>query len=308
MTDQTHDQATIFQHVGNTPLLSLRAVAPDLPPTVALYGKAEWMNPGGSVKDRAALGMIRDGERRGVLRPGMRIADATSGNTGIAYATLGAALGYGVTVAMPDNASPERIQTLQILGAEVLLTPADAGMDWAMDTIQQLVHDQPDQYFYPDQYNNPANAQAHEDTTAPEIWRQTSGQVTHFVAGLGTCGTFTGTGRGLRRAYSGIQLIGVQPTSGDHGIEGIKHLATTTRIPGIYDPQLADATIAVETEAAYAMARQLARTTGWLVGISAAANVAAAVTVARQLTHGTVVTILCDSAARYLSAPFWQDA
>ena len=308
MNTLTTTPLAMLQCVGNTPLLSLRAVVPGLPPTVALYGKAEWMNPGGSVKDRAALGMIRDGEQRGMLRPGMRIADATSGNTGIAYATLGAALGYGVTVAMPDNASPERIQTLQILGAEVILTPADAGMDQAMDTIQQLVRDQPDHYFYPDQYNNPANALAHETTTAPEIWQQTAGRITHFVAGLGTCGTFTGTSRGLRRMNSGIQVIGVQPTSGDHGIEGIKHLATTTRIPGIYDPQLADRTVAVETEAAYAMARQLARTTGWLVGISAAANVAAAVTVAQNLTHGTIVTILCDSAARYLSAPFWREA
>lgn len=306
-TEHSLRHESVIDLVGNTPLLHLRRVAPDLPPGVAVYAKAEWYNPGGSVKDRPALAMIRDGEQRGLLRPGMRIADATSGNTGIAYATLGAALGYGVTLAMPANASPERKRILQVLGAELILTNAQEGMDEAVRTIRALVAEQPEHFFYPDQYNNPANVQAHYATTGAEIWAQTEGRVTHFVAALGTCGTFVGTGRRLRAESPGVQLIGVQPDGPYHALEGVKHLATTAMVPGIYDPTLADRIVEVSSEAAFEMARRLARVEGLMVGISAAANVAAALRVARTLRQGVVVTILCDGAAKYLSEPFWGE-
>lgn len=297
----------VLSLVGNTPLLPLTRIAPDLAPGVAVYAKAEWYNPGGSVKDRPALWMIRDGIKRGLLRPGMRIADATSGNTGIAYATLGAALGYGVTLAMPANASPERKRILQALGADLILTNAQEGMDSAVHAIRSLVAEQPDRFFYPDQYNNPANVQAHYETTGPEIMRQTNGEVTHFVAALGTCGTFTGIGRRLRAAKPDVQLVAVQPDGPFHAIEGVKHLASTTMVPGIYEPALVDNMIEVSSEEAFDMARCLARIEGLMVGISAAANVVAAVRLARQLNHGTVVTILCDGAAKYLSEHFWNE-
>ncbi len=302
------DAATPLELIGNTPLIRLARIAPELSPGVAIYGKAEWYNPGGSVKDRAALWMIRAGERTGALRRGMRIADATSGNTGIAYATIGAALGYGVTVAMPENASAERKRILRALGAEVILTDAAEGMDLAIATIRELVARQPERYFYPDQYNNPANAQAHYETTGPEIWEQTAGRVSHFVAALGTSGTFMGAGRRLRELHRAIRLIGVQPDGPFHAIEGVKHMASTALVPGLYDPALADRIVEVTTEEAYAMARQLARTEGLLVGVSAGANVAAAVRVARELDAGVVVTILCDGAAKYLSEHFWDAA
>ena len=305
---ETFDRrSALLDLVGNTPLLRLARVAPDLSPRVEVYGKAEWYNPGGSVKDRPALAMIRDGERTGLLRPGVRIADATSGNTGIAYATIGAALGYGVTLALPANASAERKRILRSLGAELIFTDALEGMDQAIRTIRALVAEQPDGYFYPDQYNNPANVQAHYETTGVEIWSQTEGRVTHFVAALGTCGTFVGTGRRLREESARVRLVGVQPDGPYHAIEGVKHLATTALVPGIYDPSLADATIEVSSEEAFEMARCLARTEGLMVGISAAANVAAALRVARQLDRGVVVTILCDGAAKYLSDRFWDE-
>ncbi len=298
---------SIIGLVGNTPLIKLEHITAGLPSAVEVYAKAEWYNPGGSVKDRAALWMIRAGERSGSLRPGMRIADATSGNTGIAYATVGAALGYGVTVAMPANASPERKRLLRALGAEVILTNASEGMDLAIRTIRKLVVEQPDQFFYPDQYNNPANVQAHYETTGPEIWAQTQGRVTHFVAGLGTSGTFMGTARRLRELEPSIKLLGMQPDGALHAIEGIKHMATTSMVPGIYDQHAHDSIIEVTTEEAYDMTRCLGRIEGLPVGISAGANVAAALKVARQLTSGVVVTILCDSAAKYLSDPFWDE-
>jgi cysteine synthase B len=215
--------------IGNTPLL--RLFAEELPPQVRLYAKAEWFNLGGSVKDRPALWMIRDGERRGLLRPGMRIADATSGNTGIAYATIGAALGYGVTLALPANASIERRRTLRALGAALILTDPAEGMDVAIDTIRALVAQEPERYFYPDQYSNPANPQAHYETTAPEIWQQTSGAVTHFVAALGTSGTFMGTSRRLREYKAGVRCIAVQPDGPYHALEGVKHMASTRLVP-----------------------------------------------------------------------------
>jgi cysteine synthase B len=293
--------------IGETPLLRLRGVAAGLPATVELYAKAEWMQLGGSVKDRPALWMIRDGERRGLLRPGMRIADATSGNTGIAYATVGAALGYGVTLALPANATPERIRTLRALGAELILTDAAEGMDLAIATIRELVAAAPQRYFYPDQYSNPANPQAHYETTGPEIWRQTGGRVTHFVAALGTSGTFMGATRRLRELAPGLMAIAVQPDGPYHALEGVKHMASTRLLPTIYDPAAADAVLEVSSEDAFEMARRLARQEGLLVGISAAANVAAALRVASELRAGVVVTILCDSAARYLSERFWEE-
>lgn len=301
-TDQRHH---VIDLVGNTPLLHLARIAPDLPPGVSLHAKAEWYNPGGSVKDRPALAMIRDGERRGLLRPGMRIADATSGNTGIAYATLGAALGYGVTLALPANASPERKRILRTLGAELILTDPLEGTDGAIRSIRQLVAERPDDYFYPDQYNNPANPQSHAETTGPEILAQTDGRVTHFVAALGTSGTFMGVGRALRAANPQVALIAVQPDGPYHALEGVKHMETAL-VPGIYDATLADSIELVDSEEAFEMARALTRSEGIMVGVSAAANVAVALRVARRLRAGVVVTILCDSAAKYLSDRFWD--
>lgn len=291
--------------VGNTPLLRLTPMVA-VPPGVELYAKAEWYNPGGSVKDRPALFMIRGGIDSGRLRPGMRIADATSGNTGIAYATLGAALGYGVTLALPANASAERKRILRALGAELLLTDPLEGTDGAIRTIRRLVAEAPESYFYPDQYSNPANPQAHYETTAPEILMQTERRITHFVAALGTSGTFMGTGRRLREELPAVRLIAVQPDGPYHALEGVKHMQTAMQ-PAIYDATLADDLLEVRSEDALAMARRLARTSGLMVGISAAANVVAALRVARGLAQGVVVTILCDSAARYLSERFWEE-
>lgn len=298
----------VVQLVGNTPLLHLNHVEPALPPGVRIYAKAEWYNPGGSVKDRPALRMILEGEKRGLLQHGMRIADATSGNTGIAYATLGAALGYNVTLVMPANASAERKRILRGLGAELVLTEPSEGMDLAIHTIRDMVSRDPQRYFYPDQYNNPANPLAHYESTGPEIWEQTEGQVTHFVAALGTSGTFMGISRYLRSQRPDIQLIAVQPDSPYHGLEGVKHMSSTVLVPGIYDASQPDAVIEVSSEQAYEMARRIARREGLMVGISAAANVTAALHVARDLREGTIVTILCDSGARYLSERFWETA
>lgn len=292
--------------VGNTPLLRLEHLDPPLPPGVELLAKAEWYNPGGSVKDRPALWMLRDGEQRGVLRHGMTIADATSGNTGIAYATLGAAMGYGVTLAMPASASAERKRILRALGVNLLLTDPNSGTDQSILAIRELIAQEPERYFYPDQFNNPANSQAHVETTGPEIWQQTDGRVTHFVAALGTSGTFMGTGRYLRQQRPDVQLIAVQPDCAGHGLQGVKHMKTTALVPGIYDPAFPDDIIEISTEQAYEMARHIARREGLMVGISAAANVLAAQHVARDLREGVVVTILCDGAGRYLSEDFWE--
>jgi len=300
-------RSSVIDLIGNTPLLRLARIAPELPEGVELYAKAEWYNPGGSVKDRPALYMIRDGERSGRLRPGMRIADATSGNTGIAYATIGAALGYRVTLAMPDNASIARKRILSALGAELILTDAMEGSDGSIRAIRALVAEQPERFFYPDQYNNPANVQSHYETTGAEIWAQTDGRVTHFVAALGTCGTFVGAGRRLRAENPHMRLVAVQPDGPYHALEGVKHLPTTGLIPGIYDSTLQDQVIEVGSEAAFEMVRALARAEGLMVGISAAANVAAALRVARELEQGVVVTILCDGAAKYLSDRFWDE-
>ncbi len=298
---------SVLDLVGNTPLIKLDRITAELPSTVEVYAKAEWYNPGGSVKDRAALWMIQDGLRSGKLRPGMRIADATSGNTGIAYATIGAVLGFQTTLAMPENASLERKRILRALGAELLLTRAADGMDLAIQTIRELVVKHPDRYFYPDQYNNPANVQAHYETTGPEIWEQTNGRVTHFVAALGTSGTAMGAGRRLHELNPHIQVVGVQPDGPLHAIEGVKHMATTAYVPKIYDQAALNDVIEVTTEDAYATARCLGRIEGLLVGISAGANVAAALKLAGTLERGVVVTVLCDSAAKYLSDRFWDE-
>ena len=293
--------------VGNTPLLKFPRISAHLREGVAVYGKAEWFNPGGSVKDRPALSIIRDAEKRGVLHKGVTLLDSTSGNMGIAYAMLGAARGYSVKLVVPANASPERIMILKTLGVDLELSDPAEGSDGAIRRVRQLYEADPDQYFYANQYGNPANWQAHYDTTGPEIWEQTAGRVTHFVAGLGTSGTLMGVGRLLREENPEVRLIAFQPDSPFHGLEGLKHMPTAI-VPPIYDPELADETLDVQTEIAHAMCRRLAREEGLLVGISSGAAMAAALQVAETLTSGVVVSILPDSAAKYLSEPFWQEA
>lgn len=293
--------------IGNTPLLRLRRVTRDLPSGIEVLGKAEHLNPGGSVKDRPALAMILAGERSGRLYPGRIILDATSGNTGIAYAMLGAARGYAVTLCLPANASEERKRILQNHGATVIETDPLLGSDGAQAIAREMARRDPGKYFYVDQYNNEANWRAHYATTGPEIWEQTAGRVTHFVAGLGTCGTFTGAGRYLKERNKSVRLISMEPDSPIHGLEGLKHLPTS-RMPGIFDPQLADETIEIATEAAQAMTRCLAREEGLFVGVSAGANVVASLAVAARARAGSVVvTILCDGGERYLSERFWTD-
>jgi cysteine synthase B len=291
--------------VGNTPLLPLRRLSAHLAPGVQVLAKAEWFNPGGSVKDRPALHIIRTALADGRLGPGKRLLDATSGNTGIAYATFGAALQIPVTLAMPANASPERIATLRALGAELLLTDPLEGIDGAIRRVLALSAERPDLYFHANQYDNPANWQSHYLTTGPEIVQQTGGCLTHFVAGMGTTGTLTGVGRYLRRFNPTIQLVGVQPDSPFHGLEGLKHLATAIQ-PGIYDPGLADRNVEVATEAAYTLARRLARAEGLFVGVSSAANAVAALQVAAELEQGLVVTVFPDAGYKYLSDRFWE--
>ncbi|HJZ76539.1 MAG TPA: cysteine synthase family protein [Vicinamibacterales bacterium] len=296
--------SSVLDMIGRTPLVRLHHFEKDTP-GVELYAKAEWQNPGGSVKDRAAARMILDGEASGRLTAGKTILDATSGNTGIAYAMVGAARGYGVKLCVPENASPERKLILRALGAELVLTNPLESSDGAIREARRLYAADPDRYFYPDQYNNPANWQAHYDTTAPEIIEQTSGRLTHFVAGLGTSGTFVGTGRRLRKHSAAIKLISFQPNSPFHGLEGLKHMESAI-VPGIYDPALADEDLRIDTERAYRMVRKLAREMGLLAGISSGAAVAAMLDVARRLTSGVVVTIFPDGAEKYLNESFWN--
>jgi cysteine synthase B len=295
--------SSLTELIGNTPLLELKKLNRN--PRVEIYAKAEWANPGGSVKDRPALKMILEGLQTGALTPDKTIIDATSGNTGIAYAMLGAALGYRVKLCLPKNASAERKRILRAYGAELVLTDPLAGTDGAILEVKRLVAENPEAYFYPDQYNNPANWRAHYETTGPEIFRQTAGRVTHFVAGLGTSGTFIGAGRCLRELKPEIELISMQPDSPYHGLEGMKHMPTAI-VPGIYDATLADEELEVATEDAYEMVRQLARVEGWFVGVSAAANIVAALRVAERIKEGVIVTILCDGGSRYLSEKFWD--
>jgi cysteine synthase B len=294
--------ASILDLIGNTPLLKLQYLNDN--PRVEIYGKAEWANPGGSVKDRPALKMILEGERTGALTPGRTIIDATSGNTGIAYAMIGAARGYRVKLCLPANAGAERKAILRAYGAELVLTDPLQGSDGAILVARRLVAENPDLYFYPDQYNNPANWRAHYETTGLEIFEQTSGQITHFVAGLGTSGTFTGVGRRLREMRPEVKLWSVEPDSPFHGLEGLKHMATAI-VPGIYDPELADERLEVNTEEVYAMARLLVRREAWFVGLSSAANIVAALRVASWIREGVIVTILSDGGGKYVSDSLW---
>jgi len=296
---------SIMDLIGNTPLLRLRRIVPRNP-RVEIYAKAEWYNPGGSVKDRPALNMILEGERTGKLTPGKTILDATSGNTGIAYAMIGAACGYPVTLCLPLNANEERKRLLRAFGANLVLTDPRLMSDGAILKARELYAAEPDRYFYPDQYNNPANWRAHYMSTGPEIWRQTHGAITHFVTGLGTSGTFMGVGRFLQETAPHVRLIAMQPDSPFHGLEGLKHMDSAI-VPGIYDPALADENREISTEDAYAMVKRLAREEGILVGVSSAANLVAALQVANELDEGVIVTIFCDNGDRYLSERFWED-
>ena len=299
-TDSVILQNSIDGNIGNTPLIRLRRVTQDLPSGIAVLAKAEQLNPGGSVKDRPALAMILAGEQLGTLRPGMTILDATSGNTGIAYAMIGAARGYRVAVCLPRNASKQRQQILRSFGVDIIETSALESTDGAQRVAREMFQSEPDKYFYPDQYNNEANWRAHYDTTGPEIWKQTDGGVTHFIAGLGTSGTFVGITRRLKLFSSGVRSISMQPDSPLHGLEGMKHMATAL-VPGIYDPTLADESVEVSTDDARAMMGRLAREEGLLVGPSSGANVFAALQIARGLTgSAVVVTILCDGGERYV--------
>jgi cysteine synthase B len=291
--------------VGNTPLLELSSISREVP-GVRILGKAEWYNPGGSVKDRPALWMIRDGDKSGLLAPEKTIIDATSGNTGIAYAWIGASLGYKVKLCMPKNASEERKKILRAYGVEVVLTDPGEGSDGAIREARRLYAEDPERYFYPDQYKNPANPRSHYESTAPEIWEQTDGEVTHFVAGLGTSGTFVGTATRLREYNPEIKVVSFEPDSPFHGLEGMKHMASAI-VPEIYDPTIADQNLGTPTEDAYDMVKHLAREEGILVGISAGAAVATSLRVAREMESGVVVTVLCDSADKYLSESFWED-
>lgn len=296
----------LLRCIGGTPLLTLPRIARELPKGVELYAKAEHLNPGGSVKDRAALAMILDGERNGRLFAGKTILDATSGNTGIAYALVGAARDYAVTLCVPQNASVERKRILRIYGAELIETDPLSGTDGAQIRAREIVSSEPEKYFYPDQYNNDANWRAHYRTTAPEIWEQTEGRITHFVAGLGTSGTFMGTVRRLRELNPTLRAVSMQPDSPMHGLEGMKHMQTAL-VPGIYDASLADENVEVATEDAQEMTRRLAREEGLFVGVSSGANLFAALRYAQGLAAGSVVvTILCDGGGRYLSDGFWQ--
>jgi cysteine synthase B len=295
--------------IGNTPLLRFPTITAHLPQHVRIYAKAEWMNPGGSVKDRTALNIIKYGELSGALTRDKIILDSSSGNTGIAYAMIGAAKGYPVRLFLSQNVSPERVTILRALGADLVFTDPQDGSDGAMLAVRDLYNREPESHFYADQYNNPANWQAHYSGTGVEIWQQTRGSITHFVAGLGTSGTFVGTGRRLKRYNSAIRLISLQPDTAVHRLEGMKHMASAIR-PGIYDTALADGNLDISTEAAQAMARRLAREEGYMVGTSSGAALVGALHVAEELAasgkSGVVVTLFPDSAYKYLSESFWQ--
>jgi cysteine synthase B len=297
------------ERIGSTPLVRLEAPVRGLV-GITLLGKAEWANPGGSVKDRAAASMIQDARGRGLLVPGKTVLDASSGNTGIAFAMLGAALGFPVRLAMPANVSPERKRMLRAYGAMVDWTNPDLGSDGAIRRARELAGNDPDRFYYADQYSNDANWLAHYRTTGPEIWQQSAGQITHFVAGLGTSGTFMGATRRLKEFNPAIQAISFQPDSPFHGLEGLKHMGTSL-VPAIYNPHLADRSLEVETEAAYAMVKRLAREEGLLVGISAGAAVVASAKIAAEENaagrQAMIVTVLPDSADKYLSERFWEE-
>ena len=299
---------TLLERIGNTPLLRLEKITGDLP-GIQILGKAEWLNPGGSVKDRAAANIVAEARRTGQLTHGKQLLDSTSGNTGIAYAMIGAAQGFGVTLCMPSNVSLERKRILSAYGANVIFTDPADGSDGAIRTAREMYAAAPDRYFYADQYSNDANWQAHYHGTANEIWQQTGGRVTHFVAMLGTSGTFVGTSRRLKELNPEIGCISLQPDSAFHGIEGAKHMATAI-VPGIYDPTIADQDLEISTEGAYVMVKRLAREEGLLVGISAAAAVLGCLKVAHTLEPGrdaVIVTIFPDAGDKYLSERFWEE-
>ena len=296
---------SVLEQIGNTPLLRFVNIAKEFD-RVAIYGKAEWFNPGGSVKDRPALRMIIEGERSGVLTRDKMILDSSSGNTGIAYALIGAVKGYRVELAVPRNVSRERKRILQAYGAHVIYTDPLAGSDGAIREAHRRYEAEPEKYFMPDQYNNPANWWAHYDTTGPEIIAQTKGRITHFVAGVGTSGTLMGTGRRLREFNPHIQIVAVLPAEDLHGIEGLKHMETAI-VPGIWNAQFPDLKLSVRTEDAYIMARRLALEEGILVGQSAGAAVYAALQLARQVSEGVIVTILPDAGDRYFSTGLWEE-
>jgi len=299
-----HEPLEAWELVGNTPLLRLRNVAPQTS-RVEIYAKAEWFNPGGSVKDRPALSMILDGERSGLLAKGKIILDATSGNTGIAYAWIGATRGYRVKLALPRNASEERKRILKSYGAELVLTSPLEGSDGAIREARRLYAENPERYFYPDQYNNPANWRAHYETTANEIWEQTSRRITHFIAGLGTSGTFVGTSRRLKELNPEIRVISFQPDSPFHGLEGLKHMETAI-VPGIYDSSIADEDFEIGTEEAHEYTRRLGKQEGLLVGVSSGAALACAMRVAAKIESGVIVTVFPDAGDKYLSERFWD--
>jgi S-sulfo-L-cysteine synthase (O-acetyl-L-serine-dependent) len=296
---------SIVDLIGNTPLIRLQSFEAGLR-NVELYAKAEWKNPGGSVKDRPAARMIADGERAGTLTHDKIILDATSGNTGIAYAMIGAARGFRVRLCMPENVTPERKKVLRAFGAEVVFTSAMDGSDGAIIKAREMFAADPDLYFYPDQYNNESNWRSHFDGTGPEIIEQSGGRLTHFVAGLGTSGTFVGVGRRLRQVLPAVKLISVQPDSPLHGLEGLKHMDSAI-VPGIYDSTLADDDLRVGTEEAFDVTRRLARQEGLLVGISSGANLAGALRVARTTSDAVIVVIFCDAGDKYLSERFWDE-
>ncbi len=302
--------SSLPERIGKTPLIRITEPLRGFP-GVTLLAKAEWANPGGSVKDRAAASMVADVRDRGLLTPGRTLLDATSGNTGISFAMLGAALGFPVQLAMPSNVSPERKRILRAYGAHLEWTDPDFGSDGAIRRAREMAGNDPDRFCYVDQYSNDANWLAHYRTTGPEIWQQSAGQVTHFVAGLGTSGTFMGTTRRLKELNPALQAISFQPDSPFHGLEGLKHMGTSI-VPAIYNPHLADRALEVETEAAYAMAKRLAREEGLLVGISAAAAVVASLIIAVEESaagrEAVIVTVLPDSAEKYLSERFWEEA
>lgn len=299
-----HVSADILSRIGNTPLVRLRSIGREHT-GVTLLAKAEWFNPGGSVKDRAAYSIITTAEQKGFLRPGQTLLDATSGNTGVAYAMIGAAKGYKVKLCVPSNAGSSILKTLRAYGAELVLTSPLESSDGAIREARRLAAESPDRYVYTDQYGNDANWQAHYRSTGPEIWEQTGGEVTHFVAGLGTSGTLMGTGRFLRDQSSRIQIAAVQPDSPLHGLEGLKHMATSI-VPGIYDPAFPDRQMEVKTEDAYEMVRRLAREEGLLAGVSSGAAVAAGLKIAAEIGRGTVVMIFPDGGNRYLNEEFWK--
>jgi cysteine synthase B len=292
--------------IGNTPLIGFKRITADLPQSVQVYAKAEWANPGGSVKDRPAWNIMRRAEERGDLHHGITLLDSTSGNMGIAYAMLGAARGYRVKLVIPANASVERMAILRAYGADLVLSDPAEGSDGAIRKVHEIYAQSPEQYYYANQYNNPDNWQAHYAATGPEIWEQTQGQVTHFIAGLGTSGTLMGVGRRLREFNPAIQLIAMQPDSPFHGLEGLKHMPTAI-VPGIYDQSLPDQIIEVRTEDAHTMCRRLAREEGLMVGISSGAVLAGTIKLAKHIGKGVFVTVFPDSAAKYLSDSFWSE-